>query len=325
MWTLMTKRGPDRSATMTKTNAGMEKNSSTQDRRPRDTTRFASFTLAIAIALLTTACGGLVKIGYRNGDTIGMFMIDRYLDLSGDQKEYVKPKLHQLLAWHRTTQLPDYVTLAEELQRKAPRPITLGEVDALSEQSRRRVMTTIYQAIPELADVALRLTPDNIKALQKKFAEDDDKWRDENMKGDIDKQKVARYERTLERVEEWYGRFGREQRATIRQLSDARPLDNDIVFAERQRREQGLVALLTKVERDKPSRDAVLTMMRTYADNFERNPDPDRRAFLESLRQASEEMNAAIQNLSTPQQRANAVKQLQVYIDDFKSLASDPS
>ncbi len=143
------------------------------------------------------------------------------------------------------------------------------------------------------------------------------------MRGSTDRQQKARYERTLDRVEEWYGRFSGEQRDRIRQLSDARPFDNDIVLAERRRRQRELVALLTKVEQDKPPRETVIAMMKGYADRFERNPDPERRAFLESLRHATEDMDASIHNLSTPQQRQRAVARLQDWIDDFRSLSAD--
>jgi hypothetical protein len=247
------------------------------------------------------------------------------LDLSSEQTAFVKPRLHRLLVWHKTTQLPDYVTFVEELQRYASRPITTSDVTTIGEQARQKAMTTIDQALPEMSELALRLTPDNIKALEKRFGDDDAKWRREFMKGDVEKQQKARYEKTLERVEEWYGRFSSEQRDRIRQLSDARPFNNEIVIADRERRQHELVALLTKVVSEKPPRDAIIAMMKNYTDRFDKNPDADRRAFLDSLRHSTEEMEAAIQNLATPQQRSHAVAKLQEWIDDFRSLAADPN
>jgi hypothetical protein len=306
------------------TDGPMEKNSSTQVSCVRPRRWSAPVCVAVIVAALVGGCG-LVKTGYRNGDIVGLFMIDRYFDLSGEQEEFVKPRLHRLLVWHRTTQLPDYTAFAQDLQQKAMRPITPAEVDALGDDGRRRAMATIDQALPDMADLALVLTPDNLHRLEKKFAEDTDKWRREYMKGDHERQLQARYERTLDRVEEWYGRFDSDQRDRIRQLSDARPFNNEIVVGERERRQRELVALLTKVEREKPPRDAVVAMMKAYADRFEKNPDPEKRAFLESLRQSTEAMDAAIQNLSTLAQRKRAVAKLQDWIDDFRTLSTDRS
>lgn len=286
--------------------------------------RVAGFGLAATLAVAAAGCG-MVKVGYRNGDTVGLFMMNRYLDLSSEQKEFVKPKLRQLLAWHKTTQLPDYAAVAAELQSKAHQQITAAEVAALGEQSRRRAFTTVDHAMPDMADIALRLTPDNIQALKTKFADDDRKFRDDHLNGDLDKRLKVRYEKTLERVEEWYGRFSNEQRKAIRQLSDSRPLDNEILLAERQRREQEIIAILNRVERERPSRDAVVAMMKAYADRFEQSPDPERRAFIESLHRSSDEMNARIHNLATPQQRTRAAAKLQEWIDDFRSLSASAS
>lgn len=307
---------------MKETDARMEKNSSTQVARFPGSSRTRTVAVAVLLALAMTGCG-LVKTGYRNGDTVGLFMMNRYLDLSSEQKEFVKPKLRALLAWHRSTQLPDYTTVATELQRKATQPITVAEVTALGEQMRRRAGTTIDHALPDMADIVLRLTPANIKALQDRFAEDDDKFRDENVKVPLEKQQAERYEKTLDRVEEWYGKFSREQRIAIRRFSDARPIDNEILLAERQRREADVIAMLQRAQREKPSRDAVVAMLKGVSDRFEDSPDPERRAFVESLRKATAEMNAQIHNLATPQQRQKAVAKLQEWIDDFRSLSAE--
>ncbi len=264
----------------------------------------------------------MIKIGYRNADTFGLLWIDRYLDLTSAQKNFVKPRLRELVAWHRTTQLPDYAALTTEMQKLAEHSITPAEVTALARRLKQRADTSIQHALPDIADLALRLTPDNISAMEDKFADNDDKFRDDNfVKGDVDKQQKARYDKTLERIEEWYGRFSREQRAAVRKLSDARPLDNDILFAERQRRERELIVLMTRIEREKPSRDAVIALLRNYSERFEFNPDRDKRAFQESLRRATEAMDAAIHNLATPAQRERAITKLQDWIDDFRSLS----
>ena len=205
----------------------------------------------------------------------------------------------------------------------ATQQITDDEVTALGEQVRRRAYVTVDHAIPDMADIALRLTPDNIKALQDKFAEDDADFRKDHLKGDLEKRQEARYKKTLDRVEEWYGSFSKEQKIAIRQFSDARPLDNEILLSERQRREGDIVAMLKRVEREKPSRDAVVALMKGVADRFDQSPDPAKRAFVESLRRSTDEMNARIHNIATPQQRTKAVAKLQEWIDDFRSLSAE--
>ena len=310
---------------MMETNVRMQKNFSTRVFRRSAISRFASWGVLAILVFATAACG-LIKVGYRNADTVGMLWIDRYLDLTSEQQNFVKPRLRELVTWHRTTQLPDYAAFAGEMQKLAERSITPAEVTALGKQLKQRIDVSVAHALPAIAELALRLTPDNISAMEERFADNDDKFRNDNsVGGEIEKQQKARYEKTLDRVEEWYGRFDREQRVTIRKLSDARPLNNDILLAERQRRERELIALTTRVEREKPPRDAVMGLLRNYNERFEFSPDRDKRAFQESLRRSTEAMDAAIHNLSTPAQRERAISKLQDWIDDFKSLSRAPS
>lgn len=294
----------------------MKKNSST--RSMSTWTRLAVTMVATTVVLSACALG---KMGYQNADTVGLLWINRYLDMSSEQKDFIKPRMKSLLAWHRKTQLPEYGSFTGELQKKAMANITVADVAAVEAQFKTLAETSIHHALPDLADLALQLKPENIKAMQEKFVENDKKFRDDyKMKRDVEKQQEARYDKTLERLEDWYGRLDREQRAAVRKLSDARPLNNDYLLAERQRRQADLIALLTKVEREKPAREQIVTMMRTYADHFEVSPDRARRAFQESLRKASDEMNAAIHNLTTPEQRAKAAKKLQGWVEDFREM-----
>ena len=281
-----------------------------------------AYWLSIAAATIALSACALGKVGYQNADTVGLLWINRYLDLSSEQKDFVKPRLQKLLAWHRTTQLPDYAIYATELQKKTEGTVTSADVETIDRQFKDRAETSVRHAIPDLADLALKLTPANISAMQNKFAENDKKFRDDNsMKEGVEKQQKARYDKTLERVEEWYGRLDRDQRAQVRKLSDARPLHNDLLLAERQRRQSELIALLTRVEKERLSRDQVIAAMRSYADRFENSPDRERRAFQEALRKSTDAMNAEIHNLTTAEQRTRAREKLQGWAEDFRDMA----
>jgi len=53
----------------------------------------------------------------------------------------------------------------------------------------------------------------------------------------------------LQQAQYWFGGFSREQEAAIRGLSDARPLNNELLMAERMHRQQALIDLLKKYRR----------------------------------------------------------------------------
>lgn len=299
----------------------MGEDSSSGVPRDRRATHARRWGWIAALAIVATAGCSLIKVAYQNADTVGLVWINTYLDFNDEQENFFKPRLRQALEWHRRTQLPEYAVFAGDLKRRTAIDITPAEVATIGQALRARAVALADHVLPELADTALQLTPDNLRKLEDKFEDNDDKFRSEMMKGDLERQHRARYEKTLDRAEEWYGRFSRDQRAAIRKLSDARPMDNDVLFAERQRRERELLDLLTRVVRERPTRESVIAMMRTYERRFDPSPDPQRRAFLESLRKSTEEMDAGIHNLSTPEQRAKAAAKLQDWIDTFNELS----
>ena len=299
-----------------------EKNSSTRS-RARLATRLALPLVALAVAASLAGCGaGAIKLGYRNADMVVPLWLDRYLDLDSAQQELVANRLRSLLMWHRSTQLPDYARLAADLQKHLTQSITSGDFAALDKEMKRRAATMVEHALPDASDLLLTVKPEQVRTLQKKFADNDEKFRDDNLRGDTEKRQKVRYEKALDRAEEWYGRFDRQQRAAIRRASDARPLNNEFLLAERQRRQDELVVLVGRIARDKPPREAVIGLLRAYYARFELSPDLERRAFQESLRHATEEMNATIANLATREQRERAVEKLQQWIDDFRKMAA---
>ena len=66
--------------------------------------------LATALVLATAGCS-LVKLGYGQASRLAYRWIDRYVDFDNEQSLKVRNALDDALAWHRRTQLPDYVQL----------------------------------------------------------------------------------------------------------------------------------------------------------------------------------------------------------------------
>jgi hypothetical protein len=130
----------------------------------------------------------------------------------------------------------------------------------------------------------------------------------------------------MQQAEYWFGDFSREQEAQIRQASDARPLNNALWLQERQKRQQAMIALLKKIQTDKPSREATMAMLRHYAESvFSDDGHGANQEFIDASREASASLAAFIINLTTPAQKAHAIKRLQKWIDQFQALAAVPS
>ncbi|MET0264433.1 MAG: DUF6279 family lipoprotein [Duganella sp.] len=290
---------------------------------PSSATRTLRCLFLIAVMGVLAACSSL-RLAYNNGDTLLYWWLDGYVDLNAEQKSWVKRDIDKLFQWHRKTQLEDYIQVLQTGQRQlAGNPGVsdlLGDFDEIKQRTQRLLL----QAKPELAELARSLQPDQIATLEKKFATNVEDFRKKNMKGDREAQQKFRYKKSMEQFELWFGKFTAEQEAQIRKASDARPLDNDIWLAERQRRQQAILTLVRKVQQEKLGKEATMALIDTLIkDSFNRLEHSEHKAFFDASEKATAELIVTVIRIATPQQKAHAQQRMQGWINDFQSLAKE--
>ena len=280
--------------------------------------------LLVAAMLLLSACSSL-RLAYNHGDTLLYWWLDAYVDLDSDQKSWVKSDIDNLFNWHRKTQLHDYVQILQNAQKQLQGNPTQADLQADYADIKSRTELLLFKALPELADLARSLKPEQIEQMQKKFASNNDEFRKKNMKGDREQQQQYRYKKSMEQFELWFGSFSSEQEAVIRKASDARPLDNSIWLAERQQRQKDVLDLVQKVQREKLSKDATMTQIHTLIrDGFDHMDHSDHQAFTDAYNDGTMQLILTVIKIATPEQKAHAQKRMQGWIDDFNSLAAQP-
>lgn len=278
----------------------------------------------IALMTMLAACSSL-RLAYNHGDTLLYWWIDGYVDLTGEQKGWVKKDIDELFRWHRKTQLHDYVQILQTAQRQLAAGPTAADLHNDYDTIKDRTELLLFKALPELADLARSLQPEQIAALERKFAANNAEFRKKNMKGDREAQQKFRYQKSMEQFELWFGNFTSEQEAQIRKASDARPLDNELWLDERQRRQKMILAAVRKVQHDKLGKDATMALLHTLIkDSFDRMEQPsERKAFFDAAEEANVQLILTVIQLATPAQKAHANKRMQGWIDDFNSLTAE--
>jgi hypothetical protein len=280
--------------------------------------------LLTALMVLLAGCSSL-RLAYNHGDTLLYWWIDAYVDLDSEQKPWVKKDIDNLFQWHRKTQLHDYVQILQTGQRQLQGNPSAADLLGDYDEIKSRTQLLLFKALPELADLARSLKPEQIAQMDKKFTANNAEFRKKNMKGDREQQLKYRYKKSMEQFELWFGPFTAEQEAVIRKASDARPLDNDIWLDERLRRQKNIVTLAQKVQREKLSKDATMALIHTLIkDSFERMEHSERKAFFDSYNEATAQFILTVIKIATPVQKAHAQKRMQGWIEDFNNLATEP-
>lgn len=280
--------------------------------------------LLVLLLLLLGACSSL-RLAYHHGDTLLYWWLDSYVDLDAEQKPWVKRDIDNLFLWHRTTQLNDYAQILQTAQRQLQGNPTAADLQADYEQIRDRIQLLLVRALPELADVARALKPEQIAQMEKKFAANNAEFRKKVMKGDREAQQHFRYEKSMDQFELWFGSFSTAQAAIIRQASDARPLDNTLWLNERIRRQNMILAAVKKIQQEKLGKEASMALLRGLIDDaFDRMDKPsEHKAFFDAYNNATLQLVLTVVQNASPAQKAHAHKRMQGWIDDLHQLAAE--
>ena len=276
--------------------------------------------LCLTVTLL--ACSA-ARLGYSNGETISYWWLNSYVDFDSEQKPWVRNRIDQVFAWHRKTQLKEYVRLIGRMQHRDLATVTPADVMGDYNDAKTRVLMIADRAAPELAELALSLDAEQIANIEKKFSKSNDKFRSEYLHGDVAARQEFRYRKVLKQAEYWFGNFSREQEEKIRIASNARPLNNDLLMLDRVRRQQELISLLKKIRTEKPDRDAATAMLKQFvAATVDRFGNRQHQIFFDESTAATAVMVASIMHIATPAQKAYFVRALQDWMNDFNKLAA---
>jgi len=165
--------------------------------------------LIVLLALLG-ACS-TIRFSYNHGDTLLYWWLDAYVDFEGDQSDWVKRDIGELFQWHRKTQLHDYAALLGSFQRQLAGNPTQADLLADYRDIRNRTETLAMKAVPDMADLARSLKPDQIDQMEKRFNKKNDEYRRKFVSGSVEKRNEARFDKSMEQLKLWFGTFSNEQ------------------------------------------------------------------------------------------------------------------
>jgi len=278
----------------------------------------------LAIVLMAFAAGcSTIRFSYNQGDTLLYWWLNSYVDFEGQQADVAKRDINTLFQWHRQTQLHDYAALLGNWQRQLAGNPTQADLVNAYREVRVRGERLAARAVPETTTLALSITPEQIANIERKFNAKNEEYRRKFMSGSTDKRQRARFKKSMEQFELWFGNFSSEQETALRRASDARPLDNNLWLEERIYRQRRILGMLREVQQKKLNREqATARVQAMQKELFTRMDSPERKAFYDtSIDQTTKYVMTAIR-IATPQQKAHAQQRMQGWINDFQALAA---
>jgi hypothetical protein len=284
--------------------------------------RYRLLRLLLVLVLLTLlgSCS-TARLGYANADTLAYWWLDGYVDFRSSQKTKIKQDIAQLLSWHRSTQLPQYVQALTQMQSTLMANPDLVEIEARFRQVEQFSQAALLKALPELTDFVLTMEESQKTYLARKFEKNNDEFRDKYLDLTPEKQAKARFKKVVKQADDWLGSVSRTQEAIIARYLEKHPPNYAQWLEDSIARQRAVLQLLTQIQNEKPSRDAAQAMVqRAILANYEPSEQTAQRTQAEASRVSIQQLMTDIIRTSSQEQKAHAHKKLQGWIDDCRYL-----
>ncbi|MFP5462343.1 MAG: DUF6279 family lipoprotein [Gammaproteobacteria bacterium] len=274
----------------------------------------------VATAIVATGCS-MARLGYDALPTWAHWQVERYLDLDEAQRDIVGRHVDQLHQWHRRSQLPEYGTFLREVDDRLRTPVESGELGLWRDRVGTAWEELAERLAPGVAELGLTLREEQLKRLRERFADANEKLREQWLPREGQTREEARAERLLKRAEFFLGRLSAAQKREIGALAAALPPTEEAWLAEREARQRGLIRLLEQLRREQPTKAQARRMSRDYLLGMWKSHEIRRGQRIERSIDAGDEFAVRVLAMATPKQREHLSKLLTGFAEDFEALS----
>jgi hypothetical protein len=254
---------------------------------------------------------------YRHADRLVLWKIDEYVDLTADQKQFVRARLKDLLAQHRKDALPVYERFLIQIKEQSVDGLDRQEVDEIFSTYERLRADLFGRIVADGTVILSSLTDRQIQYLEHQFQRDHEKAA-RKLKEDRDSRLSRRASTTLDWLKDWCGAYSKDQQQRIKDLSMALPDLSAVRLKYQEHRQDELIQFLQSI-RDPQVLSGYLENLLLFP---ERSAPPDYQHAIEHMTQSVKDMVLAVDRMTTTQQRTHALAKLQRLIDDIHALAA---
>jgi len=275
--------------------------------------------LLLLIMALVAGCSR-VGLAYNTADFVIELYASDYLALDARQVAAWRPTLHAALARHRSEELPYLAGFFAQAAEQVRAGFAAEDLNCLFDQAEeiyRRQMSQILAAVLPLLE---GLTPAQIDALERRFAEQARADATDDTPAGAVKRQRKRAERYIENLEWFMGTLDARQRALVTRMAQAMPDVAAQWYAYRDERRQ---ELLQRLRRPPGEERGLEPFLRAWLIDWQEPPLALARARL-ALRQGWIDLLLALDPMLAPAQRTQFVTRLTGLRDDFMALQQRP-
>ncbi len=284
----------------------------------------------MGLIALVAGCSVALKITYNQGPTLMYWWLDGYADFDDQQSPRVKQLIDLWFRWNRKEELPDYARMLERAGTQVLDPtLTPQQMCSTAQEVKQKLQAAYEQAVPSLAEVALTLTPEQVRHIEKRFEKNNSKFKDEYMPSHRDDRTKAQVKKAAERFDMVYGSLDDAQHQRIVQAVSASPYDPELWLNERRALQQEMLQSLRQLQAARAANADPAQLMaqaqaslRQLALHTDHSPREAYRPQQLRVWEYNCAFAAQIHNTMNAAQRQHAQRKLKRWQDDLQSLYS---
>ena len=275
---------------------------------------------AVLISLVLFLISGCtVKSTYNRLDWILTLYLDSYVELTDAQEDELREYLANTLYWHRSTQLPAYVSWLQRVKQDVAHDLTEAQVEQHTLELLVYWRALMMRFADDMAVLMPDLSPQQRAELFASFIEKNDKYRDEYIKVSRKQQRENYTERLQDSFDSWLGSLSQNQKKSIHTAAiQMQPIAAESLQT-RIRWQQELHTILDSQQDLTATREA----MHTLFVNTETLRSTSYKHMLEHNRQLVTRLIVDLSKTLSDKQRKHFNKRVDKYIKLFSELAQE--
>jgi len=287
-------------------------------RRTLNLALLALAALAAAACTFTQLAYSNIGLAYNNAAPMLTWMVGDYVDMSDDQKEFVRERFASAFAWHRARELPEYHRFFEKVLAQAQDNITVEEAAEDHRELRRYYHRSVERLLPDMADFLLQLDSLQARQMEKRFDKGNRRMVGDSSEGSAQERLDKRVGQFVTHLEQFIGSVSDEQRDMVRAYLAGLGENVDERLADRRYRQS---RILLMVQTKPPREEVVAELRRLFIDTHAwRSPE-----YRQKLRERDVALFDLIARLSaslTPEQRAAFQRRVRGFMRDINEIVA---
>lgn len=276
--------------------------------------------LVLTSALLLVVLGGCVlRVAYNQLDWVTLWYVDDYFELDAAQKAEARELIADTLAWHRSTQLPRYLSLSREVRDRVGEPVSPAFVAGLYEEVVSLWDELLRRSVADGSGILTSLSDRQVEELFERLAEDNLEFEEEYSGVSAGERRKKQDKAIIKTFRRFTGRLSPDQERLIRsRTAELHDLSDE--WLRRRAAWQAEFRTLLLARKSDPKFGARLASLMLDPNQFdsagyrELVVDNQRRVF---------RLVAEVLNSLSPAQNEEMRKRLDGYVDDFDALVRE--